>query len=217
MKSKVNSSLMANVDEIQEETSYDKGLRFEKEFANYMKKNLGYNNAVIRNNTRSATNASATNVDVIGFKTDPRGKDFRMAGIICMIIAFLGIVFKAIYTFGNENNTLDSASNAVLNGFILFFFCAGFVTLKKSKSFEIENGWVECKNRKTKSTHDEVEKMYRDCDNYKKINDKKYKFTELYFVSANGFVADALEFAKNNNVRCFVLDANGDFEELLIA
>lgn len=214
MKSKVSSSFEANVDEIEKESSHQKGAKFEKEFAKYMKTNLGYNDAVTKRKVRSAVNTANTEVDVIGFKVDPSGKNRRNSGLILMSFAILFFFLKGVYTFDNENNALDSISNALINVLLLLAIIGGYLVFNKSKTFESENGWVECKDRKNKSTYDYVQKMLDEFNNYQKCNDTKYKFTELYFVSANGFVDSALDFAKQNNIRCFVKDSNGAFEEI---
>lgn len=213
MKSQVNSSLVTNVDEIEEESSHQKGAKFEKEFAKYMKTNLGYDNAVTKRKVRSAANTANTEVDVIGFKNDPRGKELRMISYICISFALVVFIFKMFYTY-DENNTLDSSSNAIILGLVTLFSLGGYFAYHKSKSLERENGWVECKDRKNKSTYDYVQKMFDEFSNYEKSNDTTYKFTELYFVSANGFVDSALQFAKRNNIRCFVKNSDGAFEEI---
>jgi hypothetical protein len=214
MKSKVSSSFEANVDEIEEQSNFEKGDSFEKEFANYMKTNLGYEKTATRRNVRSAANATGTNVDVIGFKTDPRGKRLRMLGIIYIALALLVMIIKSLYTYDNENNTVDSTLSTVIFLVALFTFCVGCFSIYKAKALESENGWVECKNLKSKATINHVTIMFEQFKNYENSNDNKHKFTELYFVSANGFVDNALEFAKQRNVRCFIKDSKEKFVEI---
>jgi hypothetical protein len=214
MKSKVNSSSTANVDEIEEQSNFEKGDSFEKEFASYMKENLGYETTTTRRNVRSAANATGTNVDVIGFKTDPRGKNLRITGIIYILLALSVIFIKSLYTYDNENNTIESETSTVIFLVALFGVCAGCFAIYKGKTLESENGWVECKNLKTKATINHVTIMFEQFKNYENSNDNKHKFTELYFVSANGFVDNALEFAKQRNVRCFIKDSNEKFVEI---
>jgi hypothetical protein len=213
MKSKVNSSIDANVDEIEEESSHQKGAKLEIEFARYMKNNLGYHEAVTKMDVLSAEKATGTEVDVIGFKTDPRGQRLRMIGIVYIFSALLLLIIKGIYTY-DKSNTMSSELSIAISIVSLFTVCFGFYTVYDAKKFESENGWVECKNRKTKAIQKEVDIMLSQLKHYKNSNDKKHKFTELYFVSASGFVDNALEYAKKQNIRCFIKNSDGEFLEV---
>ncbi|HVT86798.1 MAG TPA: hypothetical protein VHD35_16450 [Chitinophagaceae bacterium] len=72
-----------------------------------------------------------------------------------------------------------------------------------SRSRHKENVWVECKNRKTKSTFEDVKKSIDEYNDYKASGDTEYKYIAHYFVSASGFVENALKLANDNNVICY--------------
>ena len=53
-----------------------------------------------------------------------------------------------------------------------------------------------------------VRKTIEEKADYVRSGDREYKFEYHYFVSANGFVENALKYAVDNNVICYVKEGN---------
>jgi hypothetical protein len=197
---------------IEEQSSHSKGEEFEIEFANFMQKNLGYEKTINRRNVPSAQNGRGTNVDIIGFKTDPKGKENKNLGVIFVMVALVGIVLKAFYTIGNQMD--DASLSTMITFFLLILFLLGCFFIYNGRALESRHAWVECKNLKGTATYNHLTIMFEQYKNYQDSGDSKYKFKDLYFVSANGFVDNALEYAKQKKIKCFIKNANGKFIEV---
>ncbi len=68
---------------------------------------------------------------------------------------------------------------------------------------------VECKNHKTKVNIKLVREFYHQILDNNQSKDKKYKLSNMIFVSKNGFVNNALEYASNKGILCYQQVENG--------
>ena len=160
MSKKLANNVNTQPTEIEKQTNYDKGFDFEKEFADFLKKDLRYRGTVIRRYVPSSENSKLTNVDVIGFKTDSRRKENMNLGIVIIVASILAIAFKAFYTMENQ---VDDASLSTQISFILMalFLLGCFFLLKGYKILADKHAWVECKNLKDKkATFTMIKKMF---------------------------------------------------------
>src|SRR5205823_5315364 len=64
-----------------EDEPYYKGINFEREFADYMKSELKWNGVKIRSQQAHNHNTHGTNVDIIAWRFDTRGKQYKNYGI----------------------------------------------------------------------------------------------------------------------------------------
>lgn len=78
--------------------------------------------------------------------------------------------------------------------------------------FYREHAWVECKNQKDRVNYAQMQKMIAEYEAYKASTDREYRFVECYFVAANGFNENALKFAEEKPIRCYIVK-NGIFVE----
>lgn len=74
-----------------------------------------------------------------------------------------------------------------------------------------EKAWVGANNSTSKTGIEEIEKNLRMFWKYAASSNGSYNFTTHYFLSANGFTWEALEFATENNIACYEMK-NGQFE-----
>lgn len=181
------------------ETSYSKGEEFEKLFAEFMKSDLGWDSYRIRSQQRSGQNSKGSQVDIIGKRQDKRGKRLEKLSYVYYVIA-IGVITGWVLT--------DEIGLLVLG---IIVAAGSIISALISRDKHKENAWVECKNRKTKSTYDDVRKSIDEFNSYKAIGDKEYKYVIHYFVSANGFVDTALKCAYDNGIICYTYK-NGNFE-----
>lgn len=182
-----------NTGTAKETTSYNKGLALETRFCSILKNELGCKNVRIRAQMKSRMNSRGSNVDIIGERQDIRGKRLQIVGIIYLLICAL------VFCIGGLTND----ETALWGG--LIFELGGAISIILSKRYTTEHIWVECKNQKAKVSYSQMQKTIHEYDEYKASKNKEFKFVEQYFVSASGFVENALKLAEERGVRCFVV------------
>ena len=181
--------------------NYEKGLELELRFCAFMKSDLGYREAAIRRHMKTKVANNAIEVDIIGERINDAG---RVLLILCGIYL---TGFAILFCIGIYNSDDDM----LLGGLIAEF--AGITALLLSLKYNIENAWVECKNKgKDKVNLEQVRKSIDNNRDYKDTGDKEFKFNRHYFVSASGFVDDAYHYAKEKGVTCYI-EKNGTFVE----
>ena len=74
--------------EITEEVSVGKGRELEEEFAKFMKEKLGWNKMRVGVHLLGKSNRKGAAVDIIAERVDERGKKFRKASLITLILTF---------------------------------------------------------------------------------------------------------------------------------
>ncbi|WP_269225344.1 hypothetical protein [Flavobacterium eburneipallidum] len=193
--------------EQESETIFEKGIGLEKEFCEYLKSDLGWEKARIRSQMASKFNMRGTNVDVIAERLDNRGERLKKLGnfymIICILTCLIGL-FLVI------NNNSDGMYIIFFGTFVLII---GIISFKLSENLNKENAWVECKNLKTKVNISQVQKTIDEINHYKASENKEYKFVEVYFISSNGFVENALKLAIDNKIICYIKE-NEKFKKI---
>lgn len=183
----------------------EKGNELEKEFAKYMVKELGYSNYHIQYSVKGKLNPKGTAVDIIGIKRGENSKRLENMSFAFRIIFLMLIIPSAILMIAGEFN---------VSIFLLFASIISIVISIRNKNLaesSYEHGWVECKNLKTRANFNQISKMLREYKDYINTGDKELKITELFFVSTNGFVDNALKYAKDERVNCYEKDKNGNF------
>lgn len=184
------SEIIDDVNEV-ETTTFAKGLNLEKEFCEFLKTDLGWTDARIRAQMSAANNMRGTQVDVLAERLNEKGQFAKKLAYIYIPI-FLFTFILGI--------TINSDALMIMG---LLFELAGGIALILSITLNKEHAWIECKNRKTKTDIRQMQLTISQVDEYKKSGNKKYKFTEIYFVSSSGFVENALKLAEENNVKCY--------------
>ena len=192
------------------ETTFKKGINLEKSFAEYIKKEIDYEKVKIRHQVPQANNNRGANVDVIGEKLNENGETLKKLGMWYYIIGITAYIVSFFLYLVNEINE-DTFVSIMFSG-IVFIIIGGFIYIIKRNN--IVNIWVECKNLKGKANITQVNKMLTEIKSYRESEDNKYKFKEFAFVSANGFVDNAIELAINNGIKCFILDKKDKFKEV---
>ena len=188
------------------ETPYAKGEKFEILFAKFMKSDLGWEKYIVRSQQKSGRNSKGSQVDIIGQRKDDRYRRLWNLGVI-----FSGILAVAILIGIIELIDTGSDTGFIIIGMGLIPGATGIYCFWDCEHYHKENAWVECKNRKEKSTYDDVRKSVEEFNGYKASGDKEYKYIVHYFVSANGFKDTALKHAHDNGIICYTYK-NGKFE-----
>ena len=77
------------------------------------------------------------------------------------------------------------------------------------------HAWVECKNQLSTVKRQQMQKLISSAEDVKAHPDAKWKPDVLMYVSATGFDADALNFAMEYSIECYVPKENGrGFEQV---
>ena len=194
---------------IENETSYTKGRELETEFSVFLKRELGWQKVRVGAHLPGKMNRKGAAIDVIGEKLSEKGKRYHTRAINFLIITGGLFVLAIIW------NLMDWGNGGI--GLLIYAIIAGIVAvifLKRSDEFNKENAWVECKNLKSKVNINHVDKSLRELKDYRESGDKEYKFEYHYFVSASGFVENALKYAIENNVICYEKISDGGFKKV---
>lgn len=185
------------------ETIFEKGIGLEKEFAEYLKSDLGWEKARIRSQMASKFNMRGTNVDVIAERINKIESDrFNLISLGYFL------VFIVFFIYGLSITETDFVISLVILVFSIAFFSFGLIFRKTAINKIREHAWVECKNLKTKVNISQVQKTIDELKHYKETENREYKFVEVYFVSSNGFVENALKLAIDNKINCFIKEGN---------
>lgn len=171
------------VEDLEEETSYDKGRMLENEFSVFMKHELGWDKVRVGAHMSGKENVKGAAIDIIGERLDAKGSRYYKYSIIAIIAAALCLVYAVIWMVEEIDNggTLLLIYSFIGMGLSIIFL---IYSSKNNK----ENAWVECKNLKGKVNINHIDKSIREYNDYIMSRNKEYKFKYMYFVSANGFV-----------------------------
>jgi hypothetical protein len=188
------------LDNENEETSYAKGNKLEREFAEFMKSDLGWDSVRVGVHLTGAIHRKGASVDIVAERLDERGKKLKTIGVI------YAILFLFLLAIG-----LIEDIEVLLYCSIVFEF-AGIVAFIVSVGKNKEHALVECKNLKSKVSAGHIDKTLREIEDYKASKNSEFKFTHHYFVSASGYVETTLKYALEKGIICYV--KNGDKFEL---
>lgn len=182
--------------------SQAKGKAFEQKFSIYMMTELKYDSIKRRKSMTGSESIKGSEADIIGVIYDIRGKRLKTAGLMLIGLAILlaiCILAKLIH--------YDFAY------FFLLFAVGGIIYVELSKKLNDKYTWVECKNRKNATDLRTVRDFYNVVQDYNNSKDKKISISKMIFVSASGFVDNALQFAVSKNIDCYKLN-DKSFEKI---
>ena len=181
-------------------TSVEKGNELENEFALFLKEKLGWAHTRTKAHLPGKQNRKGAEIDIIARRLDRTGieykKLFRWYIGICSVF-FLSGMYLGFFTEDNSTSAIICIVSSVA------FFIGGVLFYWFSLDRNTECAWVECKNRKTKTTISHVNKSVCELKDYKASGDKDYRFNTHYFVSANGYMENALKYALENGIICY--------------
>jgi hypothetical protein len=189
------------------ETTYKKGAKLEEMFAKYMKEELKYDKVRVRAHLPGKDNAKGTEADILARKSDMTKElveDLKIPLAIASVLA--GI-------FGYANLIDDVSIITVLKGIFPIVLIACIVSFILDQLISWEWAWAECKNLKGQTNINQVSKLIREYEDYNKVENKEYNIVKLIFVSANGFIENAIKYAKQKDIDCYQLDNNENFIE----
>jgi hypothetical protein len=179
---------------IKTKSSKEKGSEFEREFAQFMKDELGYDDCFLNEKVKGKLSTNEYEVDIIGKKLSKNGEILQMIGraILVMGLMLLGLHFL---------NMLGLHSQEVM--YIVGAVGLGWLLLRLGKEGLYEYTWVECKAHKSKIGKDYINHVNSNVGDYHDSDDKKWEFKEVIFASKSGFIPNSLRFAREFSIRCY--------------
>jgi len=191
---------MASTSRIQ---NSQKGKSLEREFAKWMKSDLGYSKTELRVPVTGKVSERSYEVDIHGVKHSKLMNAIWIAGT-----ALLGL---AVYAHLAEDEEVanvaarivravspDQADNALgilgLGGLIL-----GLWGRSKTKV----HTWVECKNQKSNVKRHQIQKLISSVEDVRALDEPKWRPKNVLLVAATDFDPDALNFAREYQVICY--------------
>lgn len=188
-----------------QKTTKQKGTELEKEFAEFMKKELGYSDVYLNQKVKGKISTNEYEVDIVGKKLSEEGEKRHYNSKVVMVVGALIAIFGLV-------DLIEIAQEVILLlGGIAFL---GGIAYNESKKNLYEYTWVECKHHRNKIGKDIINTLnYKVIDN-NASNDKKYKFKKAILVSGSGFIGNALRFAKEHSIDCFEKIGNMEFNKI---
>jgi hypothetical protein len=194
----VENELLTEDIEAPEQTTYEKGKELENQFSVFMKHELGWVEVRVGAHMAGKANVKGAAIDVIGARLDQRGKNFRKATIVAIGTALLMFVYGIIWALtgtGNGGVGFMTAGLMLIPVSLIYMYFMG--------KYNKEHAWVECKNLKGKVNINQIDKSIRELNDYRDSGNKEYKFECHYFVSANGYIENALKYAVDKGILCY--------------
>lgn len=202
-----------------------RGKQLEKDFSVFMKDELGYNDVILNRHVKGKkATQNGYEIDVIGIAKKPLNKIIRPLGVLIMLGGAPCYYLYKINGFNkilnnplapnNSNNrlampeelkvTIDTeviikytAIIAMIGLFIIIL--DAFLKLKNE-----EYAFVECKDWAKNVPRKELAFYIEKIRDVKDSQEAKYKPEQFYYVAKKGFTQDALSYAEESNIKCYV-------------
>lgn len=191
--------------ETENQSTKEKGAKLEREFAKYMKDQLGYDECYLNQKVKGKISTNEYEVDIIGKILSEEGRKRHNESLIVMVIGAL------ILFFGFLDIIQIDKSVMIIIGAITFI---GGIIFNDSKKKLYEYTWVECKYYKNKVGKDIVNTLKYKVNDNNSSNDKKFEFKNAILVSGSGFIGNALRFAKELSIDCFEKVGEMEFNKI---
>lgn len=194
-------------EDLLEDTNYDKGIKLERDFAQFMKSKLNWQGVKIRANVKAHNNAKGSNIDIIAVGLDARGIQLNKMSLFYLAISLIMFILWIYCLLIETDVGLFFLAMSIFTC-LLFFGC-----IYLSRKYNSIHAWVECKSHTKRVEIDLISTMLYRHHQYKISGDRQYKFEVLIFVSKSGFTENALKEALNNGVHCYTVE-DGNFKKI---
>jgi len=204
-----------------------KGKQLEKDFSVFMEDELGYNKTLLNKYVKGKkATQNGYEIDVIGIAKKPLNKIARPLGVLIMLGAPCYYFYK-INGFNNiPNNLLAQPNNSnkklampeelkvtltidteVVFQYAVIIFIVGLFLFALAFFLKLKNEkytFVECKDWAKNVPRKEMSFFIDKIKDIKDSQEAKYKPERFYYVAKKGFTQDALSYAEESNIKCYV-------------
>jgi hypothetical protein len=186
------------------------GKSLEREFAEWMKSELGYTTTKMRQPIKGR-------VAERGYEIDIKAERYsRVWDIAWRLGIFLVILSIATYLLPNEMQSVRQTMEKVVTNFdpalagsaVFIIGIIAFIVAYLGKRKATTRAWVECKDTKSKVKRAQVQKLISSVQDVKENEAGAWKPDVVIMVSRCGFDADALNFA-NKEILCYEATEDG--------
>jgi hypothetical protein len=194
------------------------GKEFEERFARKMVAALGVSKTRRNEPVKGKTAARPWDCDIHGTIESPAANAVRWVAIVGYAVSMLAFVypeeFEAVSTAGQAVEAA-AASHFDLNivgGGVFVLATAAAIVGAYAKRRTRRHVWVECKDLKRTVKRTDVIKLAKAAEDVRAFDGAEWKPNEVWIASTSNFDADALNFARESGIRCFVDDGGGPVE-----
>jgi len=180
-----------------------KGKKLEREFAEWMKSDLGYSKTYLRVPVKGKVSERSYEVDIHAVKHSKLMNAFWSVGIALLLLA--------VYAHYAEDTQIENLAARIVRTIVpdqagnalwilgIFGLILGLLGRSKTKV----HAWVECKNQKSNVKRHQIQKLISSVKDVRDLEEPKWQPKRVLFVSGTDFDADALNFAREYGVTCY--------------
>lgn len=182
-----------------------KGMSLEREFAEWMKSDLGYTKTRLRVPVKGKIADRAYEVDIHAERYNHMWEVARRLGIagliLSLLIIFLPLQMREVHQL--LENLVRSFVPQLSGSALLILSVVSIVLGIRGKERAMTHAWVECKDTRTNVKRAQVQKLAASVKDVEDNRDAKWKPDIVILVSGSDFDADALNFAREHDFVCY--------------
>jgi len=184
----------------------DKGQEFELEFRDYMKSEKGFQKVHHDVICKGKVADRPHQCDLHGIQYSLAFRALTFVGIAVFVLALAALAFPD--DLGEVKNTADTLVAKFDRGLVqyslLIVGAVAWIVAYVGKWATATHVWVECKNRRGRVKRDDINKLHIAVEDAKEFEEAKWRPDEVWLVSTTEFDQDALNFADEHGIRCYV-------------
>ena len=182
----------------------EKGQLLERDFADWMTSKLGYSKTELRVPVTGKVSERSYEVDIHGIKHNRLMDIVGVAGVFVAIVAAIAGYMGDPQIEGAARQLVGAFDPSLGDSALLIVGIAGAVTGIYGRTRFRTDAWVECKNQKTNVKRHQIQKVISSVEDVRAVDNPKWKPDRVIMVSGTDFDADALNFAREFGVVCYV-------------
>jgi hypothetical protein len=192
------------------------GKLLEKEFSEWMEKNLGYIKTKKREIVKGKVADRGYEVDIHGIHYDRKADMIRKLGIATVALSIITLILPREFGWFNEFaiQIVGSIVPGLAGSSLLIVGIVGFIFGYRAKQRTTSHAWVECKDTKSNVKRKDIHKLSKSVEDVRNLSDAKWYPHKVIVVSASDFDHDALAVAEDEGIECFKKTEDG-FEKIL--
>jgi hypothetical protein len=190
-------------------SSSAKGKSLEREFADWMKSNLGYSKTELRVPITGKVSERSYEVDIHAIRYSRIMNTIRVIGVIVLVVAIYAHVAEDKQITNVAARIVQVVSPQQTGNALYILGGAGVIGGFWGKSKTKVHAWVECKNQKCNVKRHQIQKLMSSIEDVRALDEPKWCPKHVFLVPATDFDPDALNFARGYDVTCYRKTSDG--------
>ncbi|TAL69045.1 MAG: hypothetical protein EPN82_08115 [Bacteroidetes bacterium] len=180
------------------------GKKLESDFADFMKKKLGFNKVAIRERIKGKVTNIPIEVDVHGIKENNLYRNIFFVCLYVVILSILSLIFEIneIQVF-LQSIVANFVPDIKLHSAVIVVLVVFLIVSYYFKTKSVKHVWVECKDHLGNVKRKDIEKLISESGDAQDSIDVKWKPDELILVSGSGFDDDVYNFADEYDIMLY--------------